>query len=125
MKSIRMGLTGTLLAGAAGLGTLGCDVQRALDCAQLALEVTSSVDALARAVDAEDPAGFSDAADTAQNDLDELRDGFSDTDVSAAADSVAEAIENIAQQPAGGSPPDLSPLNNAVDELTSACASND
>ncbi|WP_067225788.1 hypothetical protein [Streptomyces sp. NBRC 109706] len=124
MKTIRMGVAGTLLAGAAGLGTLGCDVQRALDCAQLALEVTSSVDALSRAVDSGDPVGFSDAADAAQNDLDELRDGFSDTDVSAAADSVAEAIDNIAQQPAG-SAPDLSPLNDAVGELTSACAAGD
>lgn len=121
VKSIRMGLAGGTLAITAVLGTLGCDLQRAVDCTRLALEVSSSVETLGRALDADDPTGFVDAADEAERDLDELSGDVSDTDVQDAADSVGEAIDNVRAGVAAGEAPDLSPLNAAVDELTSAC----
>ncbi|KAB8161412.1 hypothetical protein FH609_027005 [Streptomyces sp. 3MP-14] len=121
MRTIRMGLSGGAVAVAAAFGTLGCDLQRAVDCTRLALEVSNSVDALGRALDSEDPTGFLDAADAAENDLNELSADVSDTDVRDAADSVGEAIDNVRAGVADGDVPDLSPLNAAVDELTSAC----
>ncbi|MDT0267889.1 hypothetical protein RM844_16535 [Streptomyces sp. DSM 44915] len=121
VKSIRMALAGGVLAATAALGATACDPQRAVDCARLALEVGGSVDDVGRALDSEDPAGFTDAADAAQEDLGALRDDVSDTDVRAAADSVGEALDNL-RAVGDGEVPDLSPLNDAMDELTSACS---
>ncbi|GAA3877440.1 hypothetical protein [Streptomyces sedi] len=123
VRTIRMGLAGGTLAITAALGTLGCDLDRAVDCGRLALDVSSSVETLGRAIDGDDPTGFVDAADEAERDLDELTDDVSDTDVRAAAESVGDALANVRDGVADGESPDLSPLSDAADELTSACAS--
>jgi hypothetical protein len=101
----------------------GCDVQRAVDCARLALEVSESVDRLERAASGEDPEAFVDAADAVTGDIDELRGSVEDTDVREAADSVREAVDSVSGSFEEGVTVDLSPLGDAVGELTGACTS--
>jgi methyl-accepting chemotaxis protein len=61
------------------------------------------------------------ALEELHRDVDELRDRVRDTDVREAADSVAEAADNVASAAEDGREPDLTPLADATDELTSVC----
>ncbi|WP_063784217.1 hypothetical protein [Streptomyces sp. SBT349] len=99
----------------------GCDLQRAVDCARLAVEVTDSVATFELATEGENPGVVVDAADEVTDDVAELRDRVEDTDVRAAADSVQEAVDSIADGVENGTPVDLSPLGDATAELTEVC----
>ncbi|MDT0307824.1 hypothetical protein RM780_12745 [Streptomyces sp. DSM 44917] len=109
---------GVLLSGAAASG---CDLQAAVDCARLAVEVTESAQVLEQAAQAEDPQAVVDAADSVNREVQELRDEVGDADVREAADSVLEAAENIGASAEAGTVPDLTPLLDATDELSEAC----
>ncbi|MGP4114372.1 hypothetical protein ACTWP5_26110 [Streptomyces sp. 4N509B] len=112
-----------LLAVMAVTGTLACDLQRAVDCAQLALEVTTSADSLENALSTEALGDDVDALDELSEDVGELQDRVGDTDVQEAADSVVEAAENLTRAVEEGEVPDLTPLADATSELTTVCAS--
>jgi hypothetical protein len=109
---------------AAGLLATGCDVQRAVDCARLAVAVANSEqaveDAATTAVEGDDPAAFAQLA----RDVDELTDRVQDTDVRAAAEDVSRAAENVQTALEAGGQPDLTPLAEATDELTGVCAAD-
>jgi hypothetical protein len=105
---------------AAGAGT-ACDVQRAVDCAVLALEVSNAGDRVAEAVATsaveDDLRAFRELGE----DIDELTDRVEDTDVREAAESVGEAANNLEQAVERGEAPGLSPLLDATAELTTVC----
>ncbi|WP_326596854.1 hypothetical protein [Streptomyces sp. NBC_01803] len=116
--------TGVLTATALTAGfTAGCDLQQAVDCARLALEVTSSAEALGQAVEANDPQAFADAADTLTGDVSDVQNDVDDADVSAAADSIQAALDSIQAGFEDGTVVDLSPLYDATGQLTDACSS--
>ncbi|ARQ70452.1 hypothetical protein CAG99_17815 [Streptomyces marincola] len=110
------------LAVAAAMTLGACDVQRAVDCARLALEVSQSVDELEQAAQGENPDVLVDAVDAVGNDIQELRDTVDDVDVQEATDSVEEAVDSVRAGVEDGTSIDLSPLGDAVDALTDVCA---
>jgi methyl-accepting chemotaxis protein len=122
MRAARLSVAAVALASlAGGVVTSGCDVQRAVDCARLALAVANSGDTLENAVLTslvEDDAG---ALEELHRDVEELKDRVRDTDVREAADSVAEAADNVQRAAEEGGEPDLTPLADATDELTEVC----
>ncbi|MGP3970247.1 hypothetical protein [Streptomyces sp. 6N223] len=116
-----LALTVTLAAGA----STACDVQRAVDCAVLALEVSNAGDRVAEAVATSVIEDDADAFRELAEDIEELQDRVQDTDVREAAESVGEAAENIEQAVERGETPDLSPLVDATSELTGVCTPSD
>ncbi|MGK5529413.1 hypothetical protein [Streptomyces sp. URMC 129] len=124
MKSVKLALpTGVLTATALTAGfTVGCDLQQAVDCARLAVEVTSAAEALGQAVEAGDPEAFADAADTLTGNVEDVQNDVDDADVSAAADSIQQALDSIESGFESGAAVDISPLFDATGELTDACS---
>ncbi len=92
-----------------------------MDCAELALTVAASGDAVGDAAGAERLQDEVSAVEELNDDLAELGDQAEDTDVREAADSVADAARNIQQAAEDGTTPDHSPLTDAIDELTEVC----
>lgn len=124
MRANRM-TTIAALAALAAAGAAGCDVQRAVDCARLAAQVTDAAADLQQAVNTESLQDDADALDELTRDVDELQGEVDDTDVRDAAQSVLDAAESVQQSAEQGSTPDLSPLTEATDELTSICTASD
>ncbi|MBL1068463.1 hypothetical protein [Streptomyces sp. 7-21] len=118
----RLGAAAAALAvAAAAAGTLACDVQRAVDCARLALSVADAAADLERAASTEGLSDDSSALDELAEEIRELEDRVGDTDIQQAAEAVLEAGRNIQRAAEQGEAPDLSPLADATDELTSVC----
>ncbi|WP_147450878.1 hypothetical protein [Streptomyces hoynatensis] len=109
----------TALAGAAG----ACDLQQAVDCAELAVSVTGHVDDLGEAASAGDPDAFGAAADRLDADLEQARGDIDDAEVNAALDSLEEAVDGIRVDAREGVSLDLEPLGDASAHLTGACGS--
>lgn len=127
-RGLRAGGGGVALAASLALAfgtTTACDLQQAVDCARLALQVSTAADrvgeAVATSVILDDDEAFRELAD----DIDELRDRIENTDVREAADAVVEAAENIEEAIDRGETPDLSPLADATAELTTVCTPTD
>jgi hypothetical protein len=115
-------VTAAVLAGVAGTG---CDVQRAVDCAELALAVAASGDAVEDAAGTERLQDDVTAYEELNDDLADLGDRVEDTEVREAADAVSEAARNLERAAEDGTAPDLSPLADAIDELTEVCTPAD
>ncbi|TDC71012.1 hypothetical protein [Streptomyces hainanensis] len=105
--------------------TAGCDVQQAVDCARIAVDLTGNLNDLQQAVDA----GDGDAFETALNDLDqnvEELHGVDDADAEQAGDSVAAAVDSIRASGGGEGggeiQVDLAPLGDAISALSGVCS---
>ncbi|MDT0342973.1 hypothetical protein [Streptomyces litchfieldiae] len=122
MKSAKFAASAAVLTMVSAGVTTGCDLQQAVDCARLALEVASSVEHLEQAAGSDDPTAIVDAADAVVDDLSELRDSVDDEDVRDAANSVEEAVESIRGGVVDGTEVDLTPLGDAAASLTDVCS---
>ncbi|ONK13988.1 hypothetical protein [Streptomyces sp. MP131-18] len=120
-KKAATGAVSAALAVLATVALAGCDLQRAADCARLALEVSQSVEELEQAAEGENPDVVVDAVDAVGNDIEELRDSVDDSDVRDAVDSVEEAVDSVHAGVTDGDPIDLSPLGDATSSLTEVC----
>jgi hypothetical protein len=108
------------LALAAG-ATSACDIQQAVDCTRLALQISTASDRIEQAVTTSLLGDDTDAFQELAEDVEELNRRIEDTEVREAADSVAEAADNLQQAVERGETPDLSPLADATSELTTVC----
>ncbi|MEU0806323.1 hypothetical protein [Streptomyces sp. NPDC005970] len=100
--------------------TVGCSaVDRAIDCAQLAVDITTGVDNLQDAVT--DPQNADNVLDALKKDIDEAKDKTGDADVGKAVDHLQKAVDNVQTAIDKGEDPDLSPIKDAADELTKVC----
>ena len=107
---------------AAGL-TAACDLEQAVDCAELAVTVTGHVDDLGQAASTGDGEVFRAAADGIDADLERARGDIDDEEVRAALDSLAAAVENLRVDAQEGVSLDLAPVREAGSHLAGACGS--
>ncbi|WP_431044194.1 hypothetical protein ACQUSR_21360 [Streptomyces sp. P1-3] len=120
--------TATALAAAAlVLGatlSTGCDsVRKAVDCGRLAIEISNDFENLQDSlVDAAvDPGEADKILDNFEKDIDKLKDRTDNADVSKAVDDLQKAVDNAQASIDKGDKPDLSPVKDAVGELTDVC----
>ncbi|MFF8813466.1 hypothetical protein [Streptomyces pactum] len=103
----------------------GCDsVQKAVDCAQLALEVTNDVNELQNALTgaAVNPQDADKIIDLLEDDLDKLGDRTDNADVAKAVENLDQAVGNVrTAMDRGDRTPDLTPVTEALGELTNVC----
>jgi hypothetical protein len=118
------GLAGVLALSVAlaGGAVSACDLDRAVDCARLALQVSNASDRVADAVATSVLDDDIDAFGELAEDIGELERRVNDTDVREAAESVSEAAENLQRTVEDGREPDLTPLVDATAELTTVCS---
>ncbi|TVL89203.1 hypothetical protein [Streptomyces sp. SAJ15] len=122
--------TATALAAAAvialaGPALVGCDtVQKALDCAQLAVEISNDVDDLQDAVTgaAVNPEDADKILDTLNEDIDKISDKTDNADVEKAVEDLRKAVDNVRTAIDEGKAPDLKPVTDALGELTDVCS---
>ncbi|MEC4015140.1 hypothetical protein [Streptomyces sp. H27-D2] len=119
----------TVLAALAALAivpiTVGCGaVEKAMDCAQLAVDVSKDVDKLQNAASdvSQNPQDAQKFLDTLDKDLDKMGDKTDDADVSKAVDGVQKAVDNAQAAVDKNQAPDLTPIADAAGELTKVCS---
>ncbi|MBL1099631.1 hypothetical protein [Streptomyces coffeae] len=103
---------------------VGCSaVEKAFDCAQLAVEISNDVDNLQDAVTgaAADPTQADKVLDALDKDIDKLDDRTDNADVSKAVDNLQTAVDNVQKSIDNGKKPDLTPVRDAAGELTKVC----
>ncbi|MFH8370295.1 hypothetical protein [Streptomyces sp. NPDC018031] len=104
----------------------GCDaVQRAVDCAQLAVEVSDDVNDLQDALTgaAVNPEDADKVIDTLDENLAEIDDRTDNADVAKAVDDLQQAVDNVRTAVDNGDEtPDLTPVADAMAELTNVCS---
>lgn len=102
-----------------------CDaVQKAFDCAQLAVEVSNDVNNLQEALTgaAVNPEDTVKIIDILEDDLAEIDDRTDNADVSKAVDDLQKAVGNVRTAiDQGDRTPDLTPVTDALGELTNVC----
>ncbi|WP_413101480.1 hypothetical protein [Streptomyces sp. Inha503] len=106
--------------------TVGCGaVEKALDCAQLAVEISNDVDNLQDAVTgaAVDPQQADKILDSLDKDIDKVGDRTDNADVGKAVDDLQKAVDNVQKSIDSGKDPDLTPVKDAAGELTKVCSS--
>ncbi|MDN3057340.1 hypothetical protein PH213_22865 [Streptomyces sp. SRF1] len=104
--------------------TAGCGaVEKALDCAQLAVEISNDVDDLQDVLTgaADNPAGAEKVLDALAEDIDKVGDRTDDADVGKAVDSLQKAVDTVQKSVDSGERPDLTPVRDAAGELTGVC----
>ncbi|CAL9366189.1 hypothetical protein SUDANB171_00769 [Streptomyces sp. enrichment culture] len=118
----------TFAAGAAlvaALTTTGCAaVDKAMDCVRAADTIAGQVDDLQRSVEqvSDDPTQLDTSLTEIDGTLTDLGDKTSDADVSQAVENLKEAVGNMQTAVAeGDTSPDMTPLRDAVGELTNVC----
>ncbi|CDR09485.1 hypothetical protein [Streptomyces iranensis] len=105
--------------------TVGCSaVEKALDCAQLAVEISNDVDNLQDALTdaAVDPQQADKILDALDADIDKVGDRTDNADVGKAIDDLQKAVDNVQKSVDSGKDPDLTPVKDAAGELTSVCS---
>ena len=103
----------------------GCSsVDRALDCAHTALTVTGAVNDLQQAVSGapNDPQQAEQALDRIESDLNALQGSTGDTDLRAAVADLDEAVSDARAALDQGRTPDVGPVGDAADELSTVCS---
>ncbi|WP_250847692.1 hypothetical protein [Streptomyces hygroscopicus] len=103
---------------------VGCGaVEKALDCAQLAVEISNDVDDLQDVLTgaADNPAGAEKVLDALAEDIDKVGDRTDDADVGKAVDSLQKAVDTVQKSVDSGERPDLTPVRDAAGELTGVC----
>ncbi|WP_262699827.1 MULTISPECIES: hypothetical protein [Streptomyces] len=106
--------------------TVGCGaVEKVLDCAQLAVEISNDVDNLQDAVTgaAVDPQQADKILDSLDKDIDKVGDRTDNADVGKAVDDLQKAVDNVQKSIDSGKDPDLTPVKDAAGELTNVCSS--
>ncbi|MBW1598446.1 hypothetical protein [Streptomyces sp. JJ38] len=114
-------------AALAATALIGCGaVEKAISCATTAAAIAESVNDLQDAVSnaGEDPVAAAEALDRIDDDLDQIADSSGDTDVTAAVDDMRKAVDNVRTSLDDGQVPDVSPVGDAANELTSVCTPN-
>ncbi|MBP8535957.1 hypothetical protein [Streptomyces sp. MK37H] len=105
--------------------TVGCSaVEKALDCAQLAVEISNDVDDLQDALTgaAVDPQQADKILDSLDKDIDKVGDRTDNADVGKAVDDLQKAVDNVQKSVDSGKDPDLTPVKDAAGELTNVCS---
>ncbi|MBA6438397.1 MULTISPECIES: hypothetical protein [Streptomyces] len=105
--------------------TVGCSaVEKALDCAQLAVEISNDVDDLQDALTgaAVDPQQADKILDALDKDIDKVGDRTDNADVGKAVDDLQKAVDNVQKSVDSGKDPDLTPVKDAAGELTNVCS---
>ncbi|GAA1107768.1 MULTISPECIES: hypothetical protein [Streptomyces violaceusniger group] len=105
--------------------TVGCSaVEKALDCAQLAVEISNDVDNLQDALTgaAVDPQQADKILDSLDKDIDKVGDRTDNADVGKAIDDLQQAVDNVQKSVDSGKDPDLTPVKDAAGELTNVCS---
>ncbi|WP_445519078.1 hypothetical protein [Streptomyces sp. NEAU-174] len=105
--------------------TVGCSaVEKALDCAQLAVEISNDVDDLQDALTgaAVDPQQADKILDALDKDIDKVGDRTDNADVGKAVDDLQKAVDNVQKSVDSGKDPDLTPVKDAAGELTDVCS---
>ncbi|MDX3233279.1 hypothetical protein [Streptomyces sp. ME19-01-6] len=105
--------------------TAGCSaVEKAIDCAQLAVDITTDVDNLQDAVSGtvNDPQDADKILDALDNDIDKIKDKTDNADVGKAVDHLQQAVDNVQTAIDKGQDPDLTPVKDAAGELTKVCS---
>ncbi|QKV94735.1 hypothetical protein HUT19_25750 [Streptomyces sp. NA02950] len=103
---------------------VGCGaVEKAFDCAQLAVEISNDVDDLQNAVigAANDPTETGRVLTALDKDIDKLDDRTDNADVSKAIGHLQTAVDNVQKSVDQGKNPDLTPVRDAAGELTKVC----
>ncbi|AQA12139.1 hypothetical protein HUF15_17785 [Streptomyces samsunensis] len=104
--------------------TVGCGaVEKALDCAQLAVDISNDVDNLQDALTgaAVDPQEADKVLDALDKDIDTMDDRTDNADVGKAVDDLQKAVDNVQKSVDSGDRPDLTPVRDAAGELTKVC----
>ncbi|MFJ1995469.1 hypothetical protein [Streptomyces asiaticus] len=105
--------------------TVGCSaVEKALDCAQLAIEISNDVDNLQDALTgaAVDPQQADKILDALDKDIAKVGDRTDNADVGKAVDDLQKAVDNVQKSVDSGKDPDLTPVKDAAGELTNVCS---
>ncbi|ADI09809.1 secreted protein [Streptomyces bingchenggensis BCW-1] len=105
--------------------TAGCSaVEKAIDCAQLAVDITTDVDDLQDAVGGAvvDPQDADKILDALDKDIDKIKDKTDNADVGKAVDDLQKAVDNVQTAIDKGQDPDLTPVKDAAGELTKVCS---
>ncbi|NGN66790.1 hypothetical protein G5C51_23155 [Streptomyces sp. A7024] len=117
----------TAAAALSATALVGCSaVDKALDCAQLATEISKDVEQLQDVVGGagESPQAAQDALDKIDKDLDKFSDKSDNADVGKAVEDLQTAVNNAQKSAEGGDPtPDLSGITSAAGELSKVCTS--
>ncbi|MCI0385291.1 hypothetical protein [Streptomyces sp. CNQ085] len=106
------------------LSLTGCGaVQNALDCANTAVIVVDSANALQQAVadGVENPAEVDRSLDRINENLDKIIDSTDDADITRVAEDMRTAADNARESVEQGRAPDAGPVVDAADELTQVC----
>ncbi|MEU6080602.1 hypothetical protein [Streptomyces sp. NPDC047108] len=105
--------------------TTACSaVEKALDCAQTADAILTSVEDLQQAASsaADSPADAERALDRIDKNLDDISDKTDNADVSKAVDDLNTAVKDVRQSIEQGKTPDVTPVTDASSELTKVCS---
>ncbi|MET8012241.1 hypothetical protein ABZU86_24105 [Streptomyces sp. NPDC005271] len=105
--------------------TVGCSaVEKALDCAQLAVEISNDVDDLQDALTgaAVNPDDADKILDALDKDIDKMGGRTDNADVGKAVDHLQKAVDNVQKSVDSGQNPDLTPVRDAASELTNVCS---
>ncbi|MEV6316635.1 hypothetical protein [Streptomyces sp. NPDC051776] len=106
--------------------TTACSaVEKALDCAQTADAILTSVEDLQQAASsaADNPAEAERALDRIDKNLDDISDKTDNADVSKAVDELNASVKDVRKSIEQGKTPDVTPVTNAANELTKVCSS--
>ncbi|WP_435243235.1 hypothetical protein [Streptomyces cucumeris] len=104
---------------------VGCSaVEKAFDCAQLAVDISNDVDKLQKAVSgvASDPTQANEAVDSLDKDIDKLDDRTDNADVKKAVNHLQTAVHNVKKDLDKGNTPDMTAVKEATSELTKECS---
>ncbi|WP_410538399.1 hypothetical protein [Streptomyces sp. KL2] len=102
----------------------GCStVQNALDCANTAVVVVDSANALQQAVadGVENPAEVDRSLDRINENLDKIIENTDNADITRVAEDMQKAADDVRESVEQGRTPDAGPLADAADELTQVC----
>lgn len=106
---------------------LGCSaVQNALDCANTAVVVVDSANALQQAVadGIENPAEVDESLNRIDTNLDKIIDNTDNADITKVAEDLQQAADNVRESVEQGKTPDVGPVVDAADDLTQVCSPN-
>lgn len=109
------------------LPLLGCSaVQNALDCANTAIVIVDSANALQQAVSdgAENPAEVAQSLDRIDRNLDKIGENTGDSDLGKITEDLQQAVDNVRTAVDKGETPDATPVVDAADELSKVCTPN-
>ncbi|MEU3960544.1 hypothetical protein AB0F42_12075 [Streptomyces buecherae] len=104
------------------------DVDKAMDCAELAVDVSESIDDLQQAVlkravmeGSGNEKKSDEALDEINKNIDDLDKKTDNADIEKALDHLDKAVDNVTTAIRNDEKPDLTPVADAGRELTSAC----